>query len=78
MCVSPTERPIGTPINLEMTLGRFHVEIALRGRVAWFVSISKSEQFYVGLAFEGVEQTISQQLSVYINFCSKSVQPSTY
>ncbi len=72
MCVSPVERPIGTPVHLDLTLGRSHVEVAIHSRVAWFVSIPKSEQFYVGLAFDTISETIVRQLSTYIKFCSKS------
>ena len=72
-CLSPTAKPIGTSLMLELELGPGEPPVDLRGRVAWFQDLPDSDQFYLGLVFDELDDRIRQRLSRYLDRISPFV-----
>ena len=62
-CISPSLVPVGTRIHVELLLTAGEPPVRASGQVAWFRMIPESEQFELGLAFEGVSDHDQQRLS---------------
>lgn len=65
-CLSPIPKPVATSVSLELTLGHGELPVNLRAKVAWFQSVPRSDQFYMGLCFLDLSDEEHKRLSRYI------------
>ena len=64
--LSPVPKPVTTSLSLELTLGQGELPVNLRAKVAWFQSVPRSDQFYIGLCFLDLSDQEHKRLSRYI------------
>ena len=65
-CLSPVPKPVATALSLELALGQGELPVNLRAKVAWFQSVPRSDQFYMGLCFLDISDEEHKRLSRYI------------
>jgi len=74
--VSPVLTPVTTRLSVELILGRGEAPLSLNAHVIWFQAIDQSEQFYLGLAFQGLSGQDSERLSRYLDLVSSQPSPA--
>ncbi len=75
-CISPVERPVSTPVTVELSIGPGREPILLQGHVAWFEGLPHTDQFHLGIAFDGLDDRMLVHLSRYLDRISTSLNPS--
>ena len=66
-CLSPTLFPVASEINIEVMLSTGDEPLIVRGRTSWFRMIPHSEQFEMGIAFDGLPPMTKRRLSAYLD-----------
>lgn len=74
--LSPFLTPVATPISVELIIGVAEEPLSLRAQTVWFETISQSDQFYLGLAFQHPSPETSTRLSRYIERISVHPTPA--
>jgi len=74
-CLSPYPTPVASPLSIEIELGPGYPPVSLRGQTIWFQSIPQSDQFYLGIAFQGTTEKFRQLLSRYFERFSLESPP---
>ena len=64
-CLSPTAIPVSTPVSIELVLGSGQEPLQVEGRMAWFQTMSDSEQYDLGISFAGLPEQKQRRLSAY-------------
>ncbi len=65
-CLSPTAKPVATPMAVELDLGPGAHALDLRAQIVWFEDVPQSDQFYLGLVFNELNDKTRQLLSRYL------------
>jgi c-di-GMP-binding flagellar brake protein YcgR len=65
-CLSPDVLPVSTVVDIELTVAKGQEPLAVRGRSVWFRTLPKSDQFEVGLIFQGLSPINKRRLSACI------------
>lgn len=76
-CLSPSSKPIATPMAVELDLGQTEHALSLKARVVWFQELPQSDQFYLGLVFHDLSDITRQRLSRYLDKISPNLPSST-
>jgi len=74
--VSPVLTPVTTRLSVELTLGIEETPLSLNAQVIWLHAIQHSEQFYLGLAFQGLSSRDTEHLSRYLGKISSQPSPA--
>ena len=59
---TPHPRPIGSRVELQFNLPGMDAPVELAGKVAWVRDVRRSEPGGMGIAFEGVEDQLRDQI----------------
>jgi len=74
-CLSPIPVPVTTPLKVELVFSDGQESFGVTGRAVWFRVIPQSDQFDLGIAFDGLSDENKRRLSVYLsNLSTKSFQ----
>ena len=65
-CLSPTVLPVSTPVDVELNLAKGQEPLRAQGRSVWFRTIPESDQFEIGIIFQGLSQINKRRLSACI------------
>lgn len=66
-CLSPTWFPVSTDLNAEVVLSDGDEPISVTGRAIWCRMVPHSDQFEVGLSFQGMSERNKRRLSAYLD-----------
>jgi len=75
-CLTPAEKPVGTPVSIEIGLGMRQEPLFSQGRIMWMERVPYSEQFYIGVEFDQLSPRNSTLLSVYLEQISQTPHKS--
>ncbi len=70
-CLSPTIYPVSTEVSVELMLGPGEEQLTLRGKTAWFLTLSGSDQFEFGIQFFDLTPQYKRRLSVFLDRLSQ-------
>jgi len=76
--LSPTPKAVSSLLSLEIDVGMAEEPLNLRAQVAWFQMIPRSDQFYLGLAFQSLSALHSKRLSSYLEKISLHPEPAKF
>ena len=65
-CLSPTWFPVATDVNVDLVLSDGSQPLNVMGRAVWFRMVPHSDQFEVGLSFQGMSEESKRRLSMYM------------
>jgi hypothetical protein len=66
-CISSSIFPVSTGVNIELVLSMGEEIFTARGRTKWFTMIPKSDQFDIGISFEGLPLSQKHRLGSYLD-----------
>lgn len=66
-CLSPDVIPVASSVEVELTVAKGQEPMTVQGRSVWFRTIPGSDQFELGIIFQGLSPMTKRRLSACLD-----------